>query len=261
MSIPKKIHYCWFGKQPYPELIEKCISSWEEHLRGYEFVRWDESNSPMELPFVKDAYKKELWAFVSDYVRLKALYDYGGIYLDTDMFAVKSIDELLTHECFFGSESETTISCGIIGVSKGHPLIGDILKQYNELLIPAHYKLENIAIPVITTKVFREQYYYTGNFLNKVSFPDIVIYPKVYFYPYPNSIHEGPNFYKYIVPETYMVHLWAKSWKEVTEFTLIKRKQYFSAFKKMARMILKHRVVDISYYKKIVRTYIKTRKN
>jgi mannosyltransferase OCH1-like enzyme len=255
MSIPKKIHYCWFGKQPYPEKVKKCISSWKVHLGDYELVRWDESNSPMELPFVKKAYKKELWAFVSDYVRLKVLYEQGGIYLDTDMYAAKSIDDLLDTDCFFGSESETIISCGIIGVTKEHPLIGETLKLYDNLIIPGHYELEKISIPQLITRTFALRYNYKGDFKNEVKFEDIIIYPQNYFYSFPNDMHANQDFKMYIDESTYMLHLWAKSWKEVSEFTLIKRKQYFKAFKKMMQMIIKHKITSISYYKRIYRFY------
>jgi mannosyltransferase OCH1-like enzyme len=259
MSIPKKIHYCWFGKQPFPTIVENCILTWKEHFKGYEFILWNEENSDMESPFVKEAYKKGLWAFVSDYVRLKILYEQGGIYLDTDMYAVKSIDDLLDESCFLGSESNSTISCGIIGVTKRHPLIGETLKKYKNLMIPAHYELGKIAIPQLITQTYRTLYNYTGDFENSIRFHDIVIHPQNYFYSFPNNIHADQDFHKYIDDSTYMLHLWAKSWKDVTEFTLIKRKHYFKAFKRMIQVIIKYRITSIKYYKKIYWTYKKTR--
>lgn len=260
MSIPKIIHYCWFGGNDYPEEVEKSIASWNIHLENYTLKKWDESNSDLNFPFVKMAYKKELWAFVSDFVRLKVLYEYGGIYLDTDMFAVKSLDDLLGNTCFFGSESSTIISCGIIAVEKGHPLIGKALNYYTELVIPPHYDLWRIAIPIIITNTFKELYNYEGDFENKITINDVVVYPKEYFYPLPNDMHVDQTIINYIDESTYMVHLWSKSWKEVTEFTLIKRTHYFLAFKKMVKMVFKNRIISIGYYKKIYRTYRESRR-
>ena len=260
MSIPKIIHYCWFGSNPYPEEVQRSLDSWAIHLGDYKIMKWDEGNSDMNFPFVKSAYQKKLWAFVSDYIRLKALYDYGGVYLDTDMFAVKSINDLLEHSCFLGAESSSRISCGIIAVEKEHPFIAKVLEKYNDLVIPPHYEIWRIAIPIILTNTFRDLYDYTGAFENKVVIDEIVIYPKSYFYPLPNDMHADQDIYKYIDKTTYMVHLWSKSWKEVTEFTLIKRTHYFLAFKKAVKMIVKHRIISMAYYKKIVRTYLSVKR-
>lgn len=259
MSIPKIIHYCWFGSNDYPEVVQRSIDSWGLYFNDYEIIKWDEQNSDMQHPFVKKAYKKKLWAFVADYIRLKALYELGGVYLDTDMFAVKNVDDLLDNSCFFGSESSSKISCGIIAVEKGHPLIAAALKKYEELIFPPHYDLWKIAIPIIVTDTFKELYGYSGNFEKEVSFNNIIIYPQNYFYPLPNDMHADQDIYKYIDETTYMVHLWSKSWKGVTEFTLIKRTHYFSAFKMIIKMIFKHKITDINYYKKVIKTYLKTK--
>ena len=93
MSIPKKISYCWFGGNPLPEKITKCIESWKKYCPDYEIIRWDETNYDVnKIPFVRDAYKEKKWAFVSDYARLDIIYNQGGIYLDTDVELVKNID-------------------------------------------------------------------------------------------------------------------------------------------------------------------------
>ncbi len=260
MSIPKIIHYCWFGNNDYPEKVQRSIDSWGIHFSDYKVMKWDEQNSDMNHPFVKSAYKKQLWAFVSDYVRLQVLYKFGGVYLDTDMLAIKSIDNLLDNICFLGSESPSKISCGIIAVEKEHPFIEKALAVYQNLIIPAHYDIWKIAIPIILTNTFKELYDYSGSFEDKVDVGAVVIYPKNYFYPLPNDMHADQDIYKHIDETTYMVHLWSKSWKGVTEFTLIKRTHYFLAFKMILKMMVKHKITDINYYKKIIRTYLKTKR-
>lgn len=103
--IPKIIHYCWFGGNPLPELAVKCIESWKKYCPDYEIKRWDESNFDLNCcDYVKEAYQAKKWAFVSDYVRFKVLYDEGGLYFDTDVELIKSIDDILAHGPFMGVE-------------------------------------------------------------------------------------------------------------------------------------------------------------
>ena len=86
MSIPKVIHYCWFGGGKLDELSQRCLESWKEKLPDYEIKEWNESNFDIKInKFVNEAYEKKYWAFVSDYARLWVVYNYGGIYLDTDV--------------------------------------------------------------------------------------------------------------------------------------------------------------------------------
>ena len=90
--IPKIIHYCWFGGKELPELAKYCLASWEKYCPDYEIIRWDESNFDLnENSYVKEAYEHKKWAFITDYVRLKALYEIGGIYMDTDVELVVQI--------------------------------------------------------------------------------------------------------------------------------------------------------------------------
>ena len=100
-KIPKIIHYCWFGGNPLPELAEKCIESWKKYLPDYEIIRWDENNFDFNInDYVKEAYENKKWAFITDYVRLYAMYNYGGIYMDTDVEVLKSLDCFLIHPAF-----------------------------------------------------------------------------------------------------------------------------------------------------------------
>src|SRR5690606_8141901 len=98
--LPKKIHYCWFGKKPIPKILKYCIDSWKTQLPDYQFFLWNEGNTAFDCEFINKAYDDKNWAFVSDYVRLKVVYEYGGIYLDTDMLLLKSLDNFLDNECF-----------------------------------------------------------------------------------------------------------------------------------------------------------------
>ena len=130
--IPKKIHYCWFGGNPLPQDAKDYIESWKKYCPDYEIIRWDESSFDINsVPYVKEAYENRKWAFVTDYVRLYALYTQGGVYMDTDVELLKPIDCFLEHEAFSGFESETSVPTGIMASEPKQKAIGDLLKDYD----------------------------------------------------------------------------------------------------------------------------------
>jgi len=202
--IPKSIHYCWFGGAPLPPIVERSIASWNKHLDDYTITLWDESNSDLGVPVVADALKNKMWAFASDYIRLKSLYDHGGIYLDTDMEVIRSLDSLLDCDCFVGEESDGIISGGIIGAKKHSNYIKSCL-DVMEAEFEAGRKYT--TIPVLMTKA-----------LNGIDAePDRPrIYSSEYFYPFNPYDRDQPVkqlMYSDITTNTYAIHHWYKSWK------------------------------------------------
>lgn len=133
MSIPKIIHYCWFGGKPKPELAQKCIKSWKKHCPDYEIIEWNESNFEIASApkYVRQAYEAKRWAFVTDYVRLKAMLEMGGIYMDTDVEVIKSLDPYLTHRGFAGFENPQSIQTGLLACEKGFPLFREFIAYYD----------------------------------------------------------------------------------------------------------------------------------
>ena len=134
-KIPHIIHYCWFGRNPKSELVLNCIESWKKYLPGYEIREWNEDNYDVtQVNFVKEAYENQKWAFVSDYVRFDVLYQFGGIYFDTDVELLKPIpEEILAKRAFTGFESTKLISPGLVmGSIKGLNLISEILEEYQK---------------------------------------------------------------------------------------------------------------------------------
>lgn len=133
MSIPKILHYCWFGGKPKPPLAEKCIRSWRKFCPDFEIREWNESNFDLEqVPaYVRQAYEAGRWAFVSDYVRLRALTEVGGVYLDTDVEIVRSLDPFLKHEAFAGFEHLERVQTGVLACRKGFPLFQEFLAYYD----------------------------------------------------------------------------------------------------------------------------------
>ena len=114
--IPKIIHYCWFGKSKKPDVFYKCLATWEKYCPDFEIIEWNEENSkPFSNKFYKNALRKKKYAFASDYIRVKVLYEYGGVYLDTDMLLIKNIGDLLQHNFFSGFEVENRVAYGLFG--------------------------------------------------------------------------------------------------------------------------------------------------
>lgn len=133
MSIPKIIHYCWFGRGSKPELALKCIESWKKYCPDYEIVEWNEDNfDVMSLPFTKEAYESRKFAFVTDYVRLYAMYHHGGIYMDTDVEVRKSLDPFLKYQGFSGFEAPEKVPTGIMAGEKGFPLFAQLMEYYTD---------------------------------------------------------------------------------------------------------------------------------
>ena len=140
MSIPKIIHYCWFGGGPISPENRKCMESWKKYCPDYKIIEWNEQNFDISKNrYAQQAYEAKRYAFVSDYVRLAVLYEYGGIYLDTDVELVRPLDELLEHKGFIGMEHSAPSPYGRtllvntgsgVGAEPGCEMIGKMLAAY-----------------------------------------------------------------------------------------------------------------------------------
>lgn len=155
--IPKIIHYVWVGNGKKDIEIKKCMKSWNKRLKGWKIIEWNENNFDIHSnPFVEKAYNLGKYAFVSDYIRAYAIYHYGGIYLDTDIMVLESLEELLDTKAFIGFESKDYISAAIFGAEKGHPLIKDLMKYYDEVENFQYQHKDNNSI--IMTNILKEKY-------------------------------------------------------------------------------------------------------
>ena len=162
MSIPKKIHYCWFGRNPLPESAKKCIESWKKYCPAYEIIEWNENNFDLtENRYAREAYEQKKWAFVSDYARLKIVYEQGGIYMDVDVELIKPLDELTELDGYMGFEKEIDgqmwIATGLgFGARAGHPIVGALLKDYEDIpFIKEDGRLDTESCPGRNTRTLR----------------------------------------------------------------------------------------------------------
>jgi len=135
--IPKKIHYIWIGNSQKPDIVHKCINSWKHYLPDYEIFEWgNEAVKSVELPYVQEAFKCQKWAFVSDYLRLKALYEHGGFYFDTDLEVTNQLDSFLDLDFFCGFEDyngnsgECYLMTALIASKPNNPIIKGLMDEY-----------------------------------------------------------------------------------------------------------------------------------
>lgn len=181
--IPKKIHYCWFGRNPKSELALKCIESWKQKLPDYEMIEWNEDTFDInENVFCKEAYEAKKWAFVTDYVRLKVLYEYGGIYMDTDVEVLDSLEDFLSNRAFSGFEDNCSVPTGIMASEAKHPFFAELLAYYNN----RHFTLEDGTYDVTTNvQIITETASNKGLRLDNTMqvVEDFAFYPNDYFCP------------------------------------------------------------------------------
>lgn len=207
--IPKTIQYCWFSGDPYPDLVRRCLRSWERMLPDYELRLWDGNSFDFNsVPFVKEAMAAKKYAFAADYIRLYALYTEGGIYLDSDVEVFKSFDSFLDNSFFTGTEPYIIdnkifydLECAIMGSEKGHPFLKEALDYYNGI----HFSLENQETICHALVPILEKYGYTSenrlyNFSNGVT-----VYPL-------DHIHDKYSFY-----DQSAIHWCQGSWLDYPE--------------------------------------------
>lgn len=212
MSIPKVIHYCWFGKGEMPKLAKKCIKSWKKYCPEYKIICWNEDNFDInQNKYAKEAYDAGKWAFVSDYVRLKVLYDEGGIYLDTDVELIKPLDILIKDNGYMGFEDDKIVSTGLgFACEKGNEVVGAFLKDYDDIsfILPdGTYDLT--PCPKRNTETLIKLGLDIEN--KDQIFMGIQFFPQDYFCPI--------NYYtgrKKITNNTYSIHHFSASWTSAT---------------------------------------------
>lgn len=208
--IPKVIHYCWFGGKPLPRAARRCLKSWKKQCPDFEIKRWDESNFDVnQHPFVKSAYEAKAWAFVSDWARLKIVYDEGGVYLDTDIELIKTLDSLLQdNECYIGvQQSGRLCTTGLgFGAVKASPVIEKMLSMYNGLIFTQEGAPE-LACPKLNDAVVRSLGFHGDGSGDVARFDGLTVYPCRYLDP----IAPG-DLQNLMCDDTVSISLYANSW-------------------------------------------------
>lgn len=208
--IPKKIHYFWFGGNEKPKSVQKCINSWKKYCLDYEIIEWNETNFDIHcMPFVEQAYEAKKYAFVSDVARLMVVYEYGGIYMDTDVEVIKPLDDLLDNRAYMGFENDENVASGLgFGAEAGMPFFKehiDVYKNWNFINDDGTYN--QIGCPKVATDLFKTK----GIILDgsEQTVCDIHIYPAEYFNPYDSLTGKFTK-----TPNTYSIHWYNASWSD-----------------------------------------------
>ena len=217
--IPKKIHYCWFGRNPLPDSALRCIASWKKYLPDYEILEWNEDNFDVNsIQYIAQAYKVKKYAFVSDYARFKILYEHGGLYFDTDVEVIKPMEEIGSRGPFLGFEinpvagkTHGAVNPGLgMGALQGMPLYKSILDYYHNLDFILSDGRQNIsdAVVNITTRELIKEGMQQQRGIQSVA--DIFVYPLDYFNPFDDATGRLNKTHN-----TYTIHWYSKTWLNV----------------------------------------------
>lgn len=207
--IPKIIHYCWFGGSPIPEKDQRCIETWKRMCPDYEIKKWDESNYDINKNiYMKEAYEMKKWGFVPDYARLDIIYNYGGIYLDTDVELIKNLDNLLVNCAFMGFEDGKHVNPGlIIAAEPHHETIKDLMSIYRD----RHFLKQDGSVDLTPSPIMNTDFLISRGLVQnnkKQTVADITIYPTEFFCPkdyYSGKLNKTEN--------TYSIHWFNASWQ------------------------------------------------
>ena len=219
--IPKIIHYCWFGGSELPDLAKNCIESWKKYCPKYEIIEWNENNIDLTAcPYIEEAYSQKKWAFVSDFVRLYVLVNYGGIYLDTDVEIIKNLDCFLNQEAFTGLQTIDSISTGLLACQKNDKAFTEILNEYyGRSFINNNGEMnETTNVEYITSYFVKHGMKFMDD-LQKVN--GVNIYPYDYFCA--KTWNTGKL---YVTPNTYAIHYFSASWLSLEKQKNLKMKYY-----------------------------------
>ena len=236
--IPKIIHYCWFGHNPKSELILRCIESWKKFCPDYEIKEWNEDNYDFSrCQYAADAYKEKKWGFVPDFIRLKLIYEFGGIYLDTDVELIKNLDPLLNKPALVAFENNNSVNTGsVIMAEPGNTIIKAMYELYDTINFYHKDGSFNLtASPYYNTQVlshFGLKPNNTEQILTEGK-SEIFVYPAEYFCP-KNFVTQELN----ITANTYSIH-----WYDASCFDDV-MKTVWDYRRKVSQKIKNRKVID-----------------
>ena len=207
MGVPKVIHYCWFGKGDMPDKEKECVETWKNYFKDYEFKLWTEENFDYEqCNFAKQAYDAKKYAFVSDYARAKLLYEYGGLYMDTDVKVLKEFPKTDSEKGFMGFERRAFLGTAVIASESHNENIKQLLEYYeNHDFVQKDGSFDNIANVSILTDIMKEKGLVLGGERQVVD--GFEIFNREVFYPKKLSEKEFR-----VTDETCAIHMCSNSW-------------------------------------------------
>ena len=241
--IPKIIHFCWFGHNPYPDKVKKCIQSWKKLLPEYEIICWNEENFDVNIcQFTRDAYKKGKYAFVSDYARLYVLNKYGGIYLDVDVEVIKPFDDILNNKMIIALDETGDITGAFLASEKNQIFLQALLNLYNRMpFIKKDGSLNMTVNNIWMQKVLKQYGYIKANRRQHLA-DDIEVFPDDYFHARSNVSGKLR-----VTSRTYCIHyhtlLWVSNKTRLIKFIRFYVLVPVLGYKKYQKMVKKIRAL------------------
>jgi len=208
-SIPKILHFCWFSEEEYPALVKKCMESWVRNCPDFKIVKWNLENFDVNMArYSSEAYSAGKFTFLSDFVRLYALYEFGGVYADSDVEILKPLDRFLSHGGFIGFESLDALNPAFWGCEPKHPIVGKLLEVYSSrAFLLEDGSLDLTPMPAYITPIISDTFGLKRDGSYQVLDGDFHVYPQDYFSP--KDLQTGKV---RLTPNSYAVHHFAGSW-------------------------------------------------
>ena len=229
------------GGQRKDKLLEACLLSWKHNNPDFEIIEWNEKNLDLdkiseECEFFSECRKRKLWAFMADYLRIKILYENGGIYIDTDVQSIKNIKDLLDNDLIIGYEMLDNINTALLGATKYNKFMKNVLEFYNNEIMGT----KEYTIPTILEIIIDRM---------KKNGENINIFPKDFFSPY---IYTNDFSYNCITKNTYSVHWYAGSWTESKQVSLFLQTKHIK--NPLLKNIIKLKKIMGYYKRKIIKS-------
>lgn len=215
--IPKRIFYVWGINDPKKRDVQVCIQTWRQVMPDYEIIELNEDNKKYfdyekelkENKWFRTIYENKMWAYVADYIRIKVLYEHGGIYFDTDVSAVRPLDKFLKDKCFVGMQNQEYVEPAILGAEKHNDFLGKVLNFYNNDI----WKLPIFTMPQIFQHFLKQEYNATifpeKQDQNIIKLSDITLYPEKFFIPFRYQSEFTPEC---VEKDTHTIHWFGGSW-------------------------------------------------
>jgi len=213
--IPKKLHFIWVGGGKKSAKMLHCIESWRKFCPDYEIIEWNENNFDVNRsPMIKKGLERRNWALAADAMRIFVLHEHGGIYLDTDMELLKPIDDFLRHDFFVGYESKFWANTAIIGSVKGHPMLGELCRLYEDELC---LKVSNLMSVHMMSALLKNHYNFKSNGKTFEHIEKIAIYARDWFYPQSYLTHRIK-----MTENSHGIHYYSGTWGSEAQLKALK---------------------------------------
>lgn len=251
--IPKRLFYLWLGSSK-PIDVEACVQTWRQVMPDYEIAEINETDTTYfdlkkelrENDWFRALYERKIWGLLSDYVRCKILYEHGGIWLDTDISAVKPLDSFLKNKVFLGRENDNHLESAVFGAEKGHPYVKSVLDFYNDEI----WRSKLYTLPRILTYFLEKDYGFVPGSTGILKLKGVTVYTPEYFFPLKLEDKFSPEC---LTKNSCTIHWWKASWGRPELTNWLKNKHIAGKEKSMSINLTAYRRIYLFGFLRIGR--------